>query len=104
MPRTTVLDGSDFTGKTRSFTVLPGGGSWPTFRHCGSTIYPQRFESPKVRSMDWALADAERLRAAGWLEARTVNDTDDVAFFWTREAETALDMNALNQSVGGRQN
>ena len=25
---------------------------------------------------DWALADAERLRAAGWLEARTVNDTE----------------------------
>ena len=32
---------------------------------------------------DWALADAERLGAAGWLEARTVNDTADVAFFWT---------------------
>ena len=41
---------------------------------------------------DWALADAERLRAAGWLEARTVNDTDDVAFFWTREAAGALDV------------
>ena len=30
--------------------------------------------------------------------ARTVNDTDDVAFFWTREAEAALDMNALRRA------
>jgi hypothetical protein len=46
---------------------------------------------------DWAMADAERLRDAGWLEARTVTDTDHVAFFWTREAETALEMNALRR-------
>ena len=52
----------------------------------------------------WAEPDAERLREAGWLEARAVADTDDVAFFWTREAETALDINALNQSAEGRQN
>ena len=36
-------------------------------------------------------------RAAGWLEARTVNDTDDVAFFWTPQAEGALDTNALRR-------
>jgi hypothetical protein len=34
---------------------------------------------------------------AGWLEKRTVNDTDDVACFWTREAETALDLQALRR-------
>jgi hypothetical protein len=51
MPRTTVLDGSEFAGKTKSFTVLQGGGSWPTCRSCGSTLYPQRFEGSKVRSI-----------------------------------------------------
>ena len=43
---------------------------------------------------DWAEPDADQLCEVGWLERRTVNDTDDVAYFWTREAETALDMNA----------
>ena len=54
MPGTTVphtLDGADFQGKTRSFTVLPGGKTWPTCRHCGSTIYPSRFESSGVRTI-----------------------------------------------------
>jgi hypothetical protein len=46
---------------------------------------------------DWAMADAKRLREAGWLEARAVNDTDDVAFFWTPRAEGALDMDALRR-------
>jgi hypothetical protein len=41
MPRTTALDGSEFAGRTQSFTVLHGGGSWPTCRGCGSTLYPQ---------------------------------------------------------------
>ena len=36
-----------YAGKTKSFTVLPGGGGWPTCRSCGSTLYPQRFESSK---------------------------------------------------------
>ncbi|MET0811059.1 MAG: hypothetical protein ABWY65_08105 [Thermoleophilaceae bacterium] len=40
----------------------------------------------------------------GWLERRTVDATGDRAWFWTRQAETALDMNALNQSVEGRDN
>jgi len=33
MPKTTVpgpLDGTHFRGKTKSFTALPGGASWPT--------------------------------------------------------------------------
>jgi hypothetical protein len=52
----------------------------------------------------WAEPDAERLGEAGWLERRTVDANGDTAWFWTREAETALDVNALNRSVEGRQN
>ena len=56
-----------FQREDTSFTVLPGGGSWPTCRHCGSTIYPQRFESSKVRSIGGArlTVDKFRCRAAG---------------------------------------
>jgi hypothetical protein len=51
-PKGTPHDGGDdFRGKTRSFTVLPGGRGWPTCKGCGSTIYPQRFESSKVRTI-----------------------------------------------------
>jgi hypothetical protein len=46
----------------------------------------------------WAVPDAELLCDAGWLERRTVDNTDDVAFFWTRQAEGALDMNALRRT------
>jgi hypothetical protein len=46
---------------------------------------------------DWAEPNAEELCEAGWLERRTVTDTDDVAYFWTREAEGTLDMNALRR-------
>ena len=53
---------------------------------------------------DFALPDAERLCEAGWLERRTVDATGDAAWFWTAEAEGALDMSALNRSVEGRQN
>ena len=53
---------------------------------------------------DWAMPDAERLSTAGWLERRTVDATGDTCWFWTREAEMALDVNALNQTVEGRQN
>jgi len=31
-------------------------------------------------------------------------DNGDAFWFWTAEAETALDMNALTQSASGRQN
>jgi hypothetical protein len=53
---------------------------------------------------DWAVPDAERLSEAGWLEQRTVDATGETCWFWTREAETALDLNALNQTVEGRDN
>jgi hypothetical protein len=44
---------------------------------------------------DWAEPDAEELCEAGWLERRTVDANGDTAWFWTREAEMALDVNAL---------
>ena len=47
----------------------------------------------------WAVPDAEQLCDAGWLERRTVDNTDDVAFFWTPQAEGALDMNALRRDT-----
>jgi hypothetical protein len=47
---------------------------------------------------DWAEPDAERLCEAGWLERRTVNATGDTAWFWTSQAEAALDMNALHRT------
>jgi hypothetical protein len=47
---------------------------------------------------DWAEPDAERLCEAGWLERRrTVDANGDTCWFWTREAEPALDMNALRR-------
>ena len=53
---------------------------------------------------DWAEPDAQQLCDAGWLERRTVDATGDTCWFWTREAETALDLNALNASVEERHN
>ena len=53
---------------------------------------------------DWAETDAQRLSDAGWLEQRTVDASGDTAWFWTREAEMALDVSALNESVEGRDN
>jgi hypothetical protein len=53
---------------------------------------------------DWAEPDAQHLCDAGWLERRTVDATGDTCWFWTREAEMALDVNALNQSVEDREN
>jgi hypothetical protein len=44
-----------------------------------------------------ALPDAVELADAGWLERRTVDATGDTCWFWTRQAETALDMNALRR-------
>jgi hypothetical protein len=46
---------------------------------------------------DWAQPDAERLCEAGWLERRTVEANGDTAWFWTSQAEAALDMNALRR-------
>jgi hypothetical protein len=46
---------------------------------------------------DWAEPDAQQLADAGWLERRTVDATGDVCWFWTEQAEAALDMNALRR-------
>ena len=53
---------------------------------------------------DWAEPDAERLCEAGWLERRTVDATGDTCWFWTAEAEMALDLNGLTESVEDREN
>ena len=45
----------------------------------------------------WAVPDAERLCDAGWLERRTVDANGDTAWFWTVQAEGALDINALRR-------
>jgi hypothetical protein len=47
---------------------------------------------------DWAEPDAERLCDAGWLERRTVDANGDIAWFWTAEAEAALDMSSLHRN------
>jgi hypothetical protein len=51
-----------------------------------------------------ALPDCHRLNEAGWRERRRVDATDDVAYRWTPQAEMALDVNGLTQSVQERQN
>jgi hypothetical protein len=53
---------------------------------------------------DWALPDAQELSDAGWLEQRTVDATGAVCWFWTAEAEGALDMNALRRDSQADQN
>ena len=62
MPRTTVLDGSEFAGRTKSFTVLHGGASWPTCKSCGSTIYPQRRVTSKVRTIGGSRLNVDKYR------------------------------------------
>ena len=51
----------------------------------------------------WALPEAVRLREAGWLERRML-DNGHASWWWTAAAETALDLNSLTESVEGRQN
>ena len=46
---------------------------------------------------DWAEPDAQGLADAGWLEHRTVDATGVTCWFWTLQAETVLDMNALRR-------
>ncbi len=41
--------------------------------------------------------EAVKLADAGWLERRYVDATGDWSWFWTPQAETALDMNALRR-------
>jgi hypothetical protein len=52
---------------------------------------------------DWAEPDAQELSDAGWLERRTVDANGDTAWFWTSQAEAALDMNALRNRPGGHE-
>jgi hypothetical protein len=47
---------------------------------------------------DWAEPDAQQLADAGWLERRTVDANGDTCWFWTSQAEAALDMNALRRN------
>ena len=46
----------------------------------------------------WAEPDAQELADAGWLERRTVDANGDTCWFWTSQAEAALDMNALRRN------
>jgi hypothetical protein len=48
--------------------------------------------------------ECDRLVEAGWLERRIVDANGDIAFRWTRQAELALDINALTAPVEGQQN
>jgi hypothetical protein len=51
----------------------------------------------------WAHPDAHDLAEHGWLERRFQPD-GELAWFWTAEAEHAVDVNALMESAKGRQN
>jgi hypothetical protein len=48
---------------------------------------------------DWAYPDAHELAEQGWLQRRFQPD-GELSWWWTSQAETALDLNALvsNQS------
>jgi hypothetical protein len=52
---------------------------------------------------DDAHPDPHELAEHGWLEHRS-EPNGDISWWWTPAAETALDMNALMQSVEGREN
>ena len=43
---------------------------------------------------DWTWPFADQLRRAGWLETRTEPD-GATSWWWTRQAETALDLSSL---------
>jgi hypothetical protein len=42
--------------------------------------------------------EAQELADAGWLERQTVEANGDTCWFWTPQAEAALDMNALRRN------
>jgi hypothetical protein len=46
---------------------------------------------------DWAIPEAHELCEAGWLERRFEPD-GELSWWWTREADTALDLSALTRS------
>lgn len=50
-----------------------------------------------------AYGDAHRLAELGWLERRFQPD-GELSWWWTREAEAALDVTALLQTTEGRLN
>jgi hypothetical protein len=64
MASTTVphaLDGLDFKGTSRSYTTLPRNtGSWPVCKRCGSTLYPERFESSGARTIGGSRLTVDR--------------------------------------------
>ena len=74
MPATSVhgADGGPFAGKTRSFTVLPGGRHGTACKGCGSTLYPSRRESSTVRTIGGARLEVDvfRCRCGRGLEVR----------------------------------
>lgn len=78
------------------FTDLPAGiltNAWLLSRvGCGQVLGRE------------AYPDAVPLEEAGWLERRYVDATGDWSWFWTPQAEGALDMNQLTESVKGREN
>ena len=51
----------------------------------------------------FAYPDAVELQEAGWLERR-MEDNGHASWWWSQQAEGALDTNALTASVEGRQN
>jgi hypothetical protein len=51
-----------------------------------------------------AYPDAHRLAEAGWLTRQFVGPDREMAWFWSREAEAALDMTQLMQGAEGREN
>jgi hypothetical protein len=51
----------------------------------------------------WAYPDAVELEEAGWLERRH-EDNGPSSWWWTPQAETALDLNALTETAPGSQN
>jgi hypothetical protein len=51
---------------------------------------------------DWAWPFAHQLHVKGWLDMRTEHD-GATSWWWTKEAETALDLSALTD-VEGREN
>jgi hypothetical protein len=58
---------------------------------CGQVLMPS------------AYPDAIELAEAGWLERRSEDDGPST-WWWTPEAEAALDVTALTASVEGREN
>ncbi len=52
---------------------------------------------------DHAYPDAHELAEHGWLERRS-EANGDLSWFWTPQAETALDTSALLHSADDRQN